>query len=127
MGPSPLSGDTPGKDLLDKVRAIKSAISSPRMRILVGRERKLVEEGDVYGEKLSKDEYDNLMVQSIKDEYERHRILLALNDKSQSVKSLAVELDIDPSKVLEHILVLKGRSEVDFQEIIKNTPIFMRI
>jgi len=127
LGPSPLSGDNPDIDLLDKIRAIKSAIGSPRMRALVGRERKLIEEGNVYGDKIPEARYNLLLSQSIKEEYERHRILLALENKSQSVKNLALDLELDPSKVLEHVLVLKGRSKVDFQEIIKNTPIFMRL
>jgi hypothetical protein len=127
LGRSPLSGDNPDKDLLGKIKAIKSAVGSPRMRALVGRERKLVEEGNVYGDKYPEEKFENLMDQSIKDEYERYRILLALEEKSQSVKNLAAELELDPSNVLEHMLVLKGRSQVDFQEIIKNTPVFMRI
>ena len=61
------------------------------------------------------------------DEYNRQRILLSLEKESKSVKKLAVELKIDPSIVLQHVLVLKTRSQVDFQEIIVNTPIFMRI
>ena len=64
---------------------------------------------------------------AIKEEFERHLILVAMEDESKSVKSLAKELDIDPSVVLEHMLVLKKRSQVDFQEIIENTPIFMRL
>jgi F420-non-reducing hydrogenase iron-sulfur subunit len=127
LGRSPLSGDNPDKDLLGKIKAIKFAIGSPRMRALVGRERKIVDEGNVYGDKYPEEKFEQLMEQSIKDEYERHRILLALEEKSQSVKNLAAELELDPSNVLEHMLVLKGRSQVDFQEIIKNTPIFMRI
>jgi coenzyme F420-reducing hydrogenase delta subunit len=127
LGPSPLSGDNPDINLLEKIRAVKSAIGSPRMRALVGRERKLIEEGNVYGEKYPEDKFNRLMAQSIQDEFNRHRILLALEDKSQSVKDLATELQIDPSEILGHILVLKGRSQVDFQEIVKNTPIFMRL
>ena len=127
LGPSPLSGDNPDTDLLGKIKAIKSAIGSSRLRALVGRERKLIEEGNVYGEKYPEDKFIQLMSQSILDEYNRHRILLALEEKSQSVKTLATELEIDSSEVLEHVLVLKGRGQVDFQEIVKNTPIFMRL
>jgi len=127
LGPTPLSGENPDNDLLEKIKAIKSAIGNPRMRSLVGRERKLIEEGNVYGEKYPEDKFNKLMSQSILDEYNRHRILLALEKNSQSVKALANKLKIDPSEVLEHVLVLKGRSQVDFQEIVKNTPIFMRL
>jgi F420-non-reducing hydrogenase iron-sulfur subunit len=127
LGPSPLSGDDYDKQLLQKIRAISLAVSSSRMRSLVGRERKLTEEGNVYGEKYPEDQFEQLMDLAIKEEFERHLILVAMEDESKSVKNLAKELDIDPSVVLEHILVLKKRSQVDFQEIIENTPIFMRL
>jgi DNA-binding MarR family transcriptional regulator len=97
------------------------------MRALVGRERKITEEENVYGEKYSLEKYEELMDQAIKDEFERHRILLTLEKYSKSVKDIAKELDIDPSIVLEHILVLKARSQVDFGEIIENTPIFVKV
>ena len=127
LGPSPLSGDDCDKALLQKVKAINLAASSSRMRSLVGRERTLTEEGNVYGEKYPEDRFEQLMDTAIKEEYERHLILVSMENESKSVKTLAKELEIDPSVVLEHMLVLKSRSQVDFQEIVKNTPIFMRL
>ncbi|MFW9946061.1 MAG: hydrogenase iron-sulfur subunit [Candidatus Odinarchaeota archaeon] len=127
IGPSPLSGENPNEELLDKVRAIKMAVSNDRMRALVGRQRKLTEEGNVYGEKYPEEKFNELMDLAIKEEYERHRILLTLEKYSKSVKDIAKELDIDPSIVLKHMLVLKSRSQVDFGEIIENTPVFIRI
>ncbi|MHA1525762.1 MAG: hydrogenase iron-sulfur subunit [Promethearchaeota archaeon] len=127
VGPSPLSGENPDKYTLDKLKAIKEAAASERMRSLVGRQRKLTEEENVYGEIISETKFDNIFSLAVKDEFERHRILLALEKESNSVKDLAVDLKIDPSQVLEHMLVLKTRGQVDFQEIIVNTPIFMRI
>ncbi len=126
LGPSPLSGENPEKELIEKVKAIRMAAGSNRMRALVGRERKITEEENVYGEKYPLETYKKIMFQAIQEEYERHRILIALEDQSKSVKALASELKIDPSIVLEHLLTLKGRAQVDFQEIIKNTPIYMR-
>ncbi len=43
------------------------------------------------------------------------------------MKDLGAELNIDPSLVLEHMLILKSRSQVDFQQIVGNTPLFMRL
>jgi len=127
LGPSPLSGDSPNKKLINKVKAIRLATGSNRMRALVGRERKITEEENVYGEKYPIKKYKEIMSMAIKEEYERHQILIALEDESKSVKVIASELNIDPSIVLEHVLILKGRAQVDFQEIIKNTPIYMKV
>jgi F420-non-reducing hydrogenase iron-sulfur subunit len=127
LGPSPLGGDSPDKELINKVRAIKLAAGSNRMRALVGRERKITEEENVYGEKYPLKKFKEIMSQAIKEEFDRHRILIALEDESKSVKALGSELKIDPSIILEHMLILKSRAQVDFQEIIKNTPIYMKM
>ncbi len=127
LGPSPLSGEKPNQDLLNKLKAIQMSVSNNRIRALVGRQRVITEQENVYGEKYPEDKFNNLFDQAIKDEYERHRILISLKMDSKSVKDLAKELNIDPSIVLEHILSLKGRNQVDFGEIIKNTPMFITL
>ena len=127
LGPSPLSGDNPDPELVDKIKAIKMAVSSNRMRALVGRQRKLIEEENMYGEKIDEDAFLKLFDQAIQEEYERHQILVALDKGNKSVKDVAAETKIDPSVVLEHMIILKARAEVDFGEIIKNTPVFVRL
>jgi len=127
LGPSPLGGDNPDLGLKDKIKAIKEAASSDRMRALVGRQRKIIEEENVYGERIPEEKFNEIFFKAIRDEYERHRILLSLEKDSKSIKDLAIELKIDPSVVLEHMLILKTRSLVDYKQIIRNTPIYTRI
>ena len=64
---------------------------------------------------------------AIIEEYERNRILISLEKDSRSVKDLAAELEIDPSNVLEHMIILKSRGQVDFGEIIGITPMFHKM
>ncbi len=127
LGPTPLNKNNPDKELLEKVKAIKMAVSNKRMRALVGRQRKLIEEENVYGEKVDEEAFLKLLDQSIKQEYERHRILVALDKGDKSVKDIAAEIGIDPSLGLEHIIILKSRAEADFKELVGNTPIYMRV
>ncbi len=127
LGPSPLSGDNPDKILLEKLIAIEMAAGSDRIRALVGRQRKITEEENVYGEKVLLENFNNILNSAIKDEFERHQILLSLEKDSKSVKDLAIELEIDPSVILEHMLLLKNRGQVDFGEIIGITPMFIRM
>jgi len=125
LGPSPLSGDNPDQELVEKLKAIKMAADSYRIRALVGRERAITEEGNVYGELVSKEKFNDLFTIAINDEYERYRILLSLEKNPKSVKDLAIDLGTNSKKVLEHILVLQGRSQVALEEIIGNKPIYM--
>ena len=124
LGPTPVKDDP---EILFKLKALEMAAATDRMRALVGRERKITEQENVYGEKLPLEKFNEIFDNAIKDEFERAQILLSLERVSKSVKDLAAELEIDPSVVLEHLLTLKNRMEVDFGEIIENTPIFVRM
>ena len=127
LGPSAAGGDNPDEEILDKLRAMEEAAAGDRMRALVGRERKITEQENVYGEKVPLEKFNEIFDSAIIEEYNRHRILLALEKESRSVKDLATELKIDPSVVLEHVLLLKSRGQVDFGEIVGITPMFIRM
>jgi F420-non-reducing hydrogenase iron-sulfur subunit len=127
LGPSPIGGDNPDKDLLNKLKAIEDAAAGDRMRALVGRERKITEQENVYGEQVSLDKFNKIFDSAIMEEYERERILLSLEEDNKSVKSLAAELEIDPSVVLEHVVCLKGRGQIDFGEFMGITPTFYKM
>jgi len=126
LGPSPVSGENPDENLLIKLMAMEVAAGTDRMRALVGRERKLIEEENAYGELVPEEKFNEIFDSAIHDEYIRARILLSLNKDPKSVKDLALEIEIDPSEILENILILKGRAQVDMQEIVDITPIYMR-
>ncbi|MHA2128437.1 MAG: ArsR family transcriptional regulator [Promethearchaeota archaeon] len=106
---------------------MQNAAAGDRMRALVGRERKITEQENVYGEQVSLEKFNEIFDSAIIEEYGRHRILLALEKDSRSVKDLAAELDIDPSIVLEHMIILKTRGQVDFGEIVGITPMFYKM
>jgi len=127
LGPSPLSGDSPDTKLLEKLKAVEMAADGERIRALVGRQRKITEQENVYGEKVPLEQFNGILDNAIIQEYERARILLMLEDEPLSVKSIAAKLDIDSSIVFEHLLILKSRMQVDFGEFIENTPIFVRM
>jgi len=127
LGPSPAGGDNPDNKILEKLKAIEDAAGSDRMRALVGRERKITEQENVYGETISLDKFNEIFDSAIRDEYNRHRILVSLEKESMSVKDLAKELQIDPSIVLEHMVTLKSRGQVDFGELSGITPTFYKL
>jgi len=127
QGPSPLSGENIDQELFNNLKAMENSVSSDRIRALVGRERKITEVENEYGEKVPIDEFNAIFDEAIHDEFVRHRILLSLSTKVLSVKDLATELKLDPSEILENMLTLKSRGEIDYQKIDGNTPLYMRI
>jgi coenzyme F420-reducing hydrogenase delta subunit len=127
LGPSPLDIEKENDKLIDKLKALEMASTSYRMRALVGRERAITEQENVYGEKIPKEEFDELFDKAIYDEYVRHRVLISLQQDPKSVKDLAIEFDVKPSKILEHILVLKQRGQVAMDKIVGITPIYLNV
>ncbi|MHA1329092.1 MAG: ArsR family transcriptional regulator [Promethearchaeota archaeon] len=106
---------------------MKIAVSNYRMRALVGRERDITENENAYGDKTPLEKFENIFNKAIRDEFYRHYILLKLNQSPKSVKDLAKEIEIDPSEVLDHLLILKGRGQVDMENIIGITPIYINL
>jgi coenzyme F420-reducing hydrogenase delta subunit len=127
LGPSPVGGVEPNKEILDKLRAMEEAAAGDRMRALVGRERKITEQENVYGEQVSIEKFNEIFDSAIMEEYERAQILISLEEERKSVKDLAAELEIDSNIVLEHMTILKTRGLVDFGEIIGITPMFYKL
>jgi len=127
LGQSPIGGENPDETLLKKLDAMENAAGSYRLRALVGRERSLTESENVYGETTPIEKFNHVFFPALYDEYVRNRILLEIEDDSRSVKELAVQLEIDASEVLEHLLVLRGRNHVAYDRIDGNTPLYINV
>jgi NADH-quinone oxidoreductase subunit E len=127
LGPSPLARNNPDKELLIKLEALKQAAGNYRLRALVGRQRKITETVNVYGETIPKDKFQSIFIPALRNEYFRHWILLLLGQGAKSVKELAKIVQLDTSEILNHLVVLKGRNQVGYSEIIKNTPYYIKL
>ena len=127
LGASPLAGENPDKTILAGMIAAKAVVGASRLRTLVGRERTLIEEGNVYDEKVGQEEFDEVMDESIDAEYIRNRIHLLVKDKPMSVESLARHLGLNPKNVLRHIVVLRQRGLVALDRIEGEDPLYIAL
>lgn len=127
LGPSPLKDQKQKAEITDELNAIKSALSDIRLRVLVGRKRSIIIEGNVYEEIVPEEEFDKILDQAIHDEYIRHKILVKIKNKGKSVPKISKEINVEPNKVLEHVVCLKARGLVDFDTITGVTPTFISI
>lgn len=125
----PLGKETPfdPQQLRTRLIAAKRALGEERIRWLVGRERELVEEQNVFGEKVSQEEFDQLMIQAIEKEFARRRILLSLGEVALSVKEIAQKVEASPKEVLSNIISLERDGLVSIAEIEGNSPKYRRI
>lgn len=103
-----------------KIRAAAEEASDFRVRWLVGREKDLMEEGNVFGEEIDKETLENLMDSIIETQFVRNSILTALKDEPLSVKELADKLGIPPNVVVKNLIQLARGQRV---QMIESHPI----
>jgi F420-non-reducing hydrogenase iron-sulfur subunit len=127
LGKSPLAGEKPDKTILAGIIAAKAVAGDSRLRTLVGREKSLIEEGNVYDEKVGQEEFDEVMDKSIDAEYIRNRIRLLVKDDPMSVEGLANHLGLDPKNVLRHVVVLRQRGSVALDRIEGEDPLYIAL
>ena len=119
--------ENPDPVLFEKLKSLKNAAGGQRLRAFVGRERKITEQGNVYGEVIPKEKFNELLDIAVKDEFERHWILLTLQKEPKSVKDIAQQLRIDSSEVLKHIVALRNQNLVELEKIEGLSPIYAKI
>ena len=124
LGPSPLRKDRLDSKKLEGVQAAKKAVEDFRLRALVARERKMVEEGNVYREEISQEEFDEIMDDALSAEYVRNRICLLLEKEPMSVKHLSKRLGVDNEQVLDHVVILRRRGLITVDRVEDMTPIY---
>jgi F420-non-reducing hydrogenase iron-sulfur subunit len=124
LGPSPLAGDKPDKNILAGVLAAKAAAEDFRLRLLVGREKTMIDDGNVYGEEVSEEELEKVLDEIIDTEYVRNRIYLLVKDEPLSVKELSKRLDLDSQMVLRHIVVMRRRGLITVDRVERTSPLY---
>jgi len=124
LGPSPLAGDKPDKNILAGVLAAKAAADDFRLRLLVGREKTMIDDGNVYGEEVSEEELDKILDEILDEEYVRNRIYLWVKEQPLSVKELSKRLDLDSQTVLRHIVVMRRRGLIAVDRVEGTSPLY---
>lgn len=106
------------------LKAAKAAAEEFRLRALISKEEKLIEKGNIYGESVSPDKFNEILESSIDVEFKRNKIRLMLRKTPSSVKAIAKETGMSPKEVLEHVVVLRQRGWIDLDELQGNTPVY---
>jgi coenzyme F420-reducing hydrogenase delta subunit len=122
----PIGGDGQKKISLE-LQAAEKAASETRVRVLLGKERELVEEGNVYGETRSQDEFDELMGNTLDTEHTRSKILLLTKDKPLSVKELAERLDEPSWDIGQHVMWLRHKGRMALARIEDRSPKYISV
>jgi len=127
LGPSPIKNKKVKDLIIDNLNAVKFTLCDTRLRALVARQRELTTEGNVYGEIIPTEEFEEILDNAIENEIIRHKILEKIKNKGKSVPDIAKEIEIEPHKVLRHIVTLRARGLVDVDQINEEIPTFISI
>ncbi len=126
LGPLGNEIDLEPQRLRTRLVAAKETLAQERIRWLVGRERELVEDKNVFGEKVLQEEFDQLMLQTIKKEFAKRRILLSMEEDALSVKEIAQRVEAPPEEVLRNMVSLERDGLVFVVGIKGNSPKYRR-
>jgi coenzyme F420-reducing hydrogenase delta subunit len=124
LGPSPVSRETLDQRILENLQAAKSATSSSKLRVLVGRERELTEKNNVYQEKVLQENFDSLLEEAVETEFVRHKVRILTSGKPLSVKELAGIVNMRPADVLCHIVNMRRRGMIALDHVEGTTPYY---
>ena len=113
-------------ELVGRLKASRDALADDRLRWLVGREKELIEEGNVFGERLPQEEFDRVMLESIRREYEKSSILLSLGDGALTVKEMAGRVGLSPREVLKNLVAMESEGLVSVSHIEGSSPKYIK-
>jgi F420-non-reducing hydrogenase iron-sulfur subunit len=124
FGVSPLARESPDEKILLNISAAKYAAADFRLRVLTGREKELTENMNVYGEKISQEEFNALIDEIVKAEFIRQKIHILTRQKPLSVKELAVIIKMEPALVLRHIVNMRSKGMIALDCVEETTPLY---
>lgn len=125
LGPSPVSGNTPNMEILEKLYIARNIAEDFRLRTLVGKDFVLTEVGNVYEKKVPQEDMERLIDEAVEEEFARCMILFATKNKPMSVKQIAEKVRLPTDKVLEHIVTLRWRDLVRLENIEGTSPMYV--
>jgi len=127
LGPNPIKDKKLKNKLSSEFDALKSVLKDSRLRILVGRERKIIHQGNAYNEKIPIEKFEKILDDAVQNEFERHKILQVISQNGKSVPDISKEVEIAPNDVLSHIVSLRQRGLVDLYKLNEEIPTFISI
>lgn len=127
LGPLGVAEERDADQLKGELDALMKVLSGERVRWLIGQQMRLVEEENVYGEKLSSEEFDRLMTECVREEYLSGRIARTVQEGPLSVKEIAARIGLPPGEVLTQITVLKREGQVGLADMQGKSPRYVAV
>lgn len=110
------------KDYKEKINLGEHIVSSERIRWLVGKERELTEQGNVYAEKVDEEQFEQILLDNISLEYDKQRISACIKDKPQTIKTIANKLKMHTDEILKFIISMENSGLINLVDFKDQSP-----
>lgn len=128
LGPNPIGiGEKRNLEILTDLIAARETVRDDKLRTLIGKEEQLTEKGNVYNEKISLEEYEALIDDTISTGFTQKKILQLTKEKPLSVKELALNIGLSSRETLQHVVVLRKNNFIAMAEIDGTTPKYLAL
>ncbi len=111
----------------EALQAARKVADESRIRILLGKERELIEEGNVYGEKATQEDFDRLMKETLDDEHTREKILQIAKREPLSVKEISKRMNMSSQEIGMHVMWLRHKGKIALQGIEDRSPLYRTV
>ena len=109
-------------ELALRLTAAANTFQEQKVRWLVGKERELLQEGNVYGEKVEQEALDEVINQLLKREYGKNRILIELAERPLSIAELAARTGTSDRHILRQLVEMEKEGLVSVVEAEGDSP-----
>lgn len=113
---------TKHRDFKDRIEIGENIVESVRIRWLVGKQRELLEQGNVYNERLDEDEFLDIIWRNIAAEYDKQRIFSVIKEEPQTVSKISKELSIPKYDVSKYLTNMENTGLVTLFDFEGNSP-----
>ena len=107
--------------------AMETVLGSTRIRWLMGMDRQITEQENVYHERMDADAYQAFVTRAVAEEYEKALIFQALADGPQSVREMAGKTGLPVYTVSLRLNDLERAGQAEFHEFEGTTAKFVRM
>jgi hypothetical protein len=108
-----------------ELSAVETVLKSTRIRWLMGMDRHITEQENVYHEKMAPEAYQAMVRQAVAEEYEKGLIFQALADGPQSVREMAGKTGLPVYTVSLRLNDLERAGQAEFHEFEGTTAKFV--
>jgi coenzyme F420-reducing hydrogenase delta subunit len=109
------------------LQAARNSADESRIRILMGKEKTLCEEGNVYGDRMSQEDFDVFMNSVLDHEVVRGRIMVLTKDEAMSVKDIARRMELPGQYIGRHVMWLRQKGKMALARIEDRSPLYVAV